>query len=185
MNQFNIRQTIEIPYFDHTKSIYRTIKNSSRRRGMNPLTFMLKKLINLCLFRISFFCPLNNIRIKFHKWRGVSIGNNVYIGMQCSIDNAYPEYVYIEDNVSLAGECTVVAHSNPYQHFQNITSAKASPVIIKKGSWICVRAIILPGVTIGENSIISAGAVVDSNVPPFSIAAGNPAKIVASNLPIN
>jgi acetyltransferase-like isoleucine patch superfamily enzyme len=112
------------------------------------------------------------------------VGKNVYIGMQCSIDNAYPEYVYIEDNVSLVGECLVIAHSNPYSHFQNVTPARVSPVIIKQGAWICVRAVILPGVTIGENSIVSAGSVVDSDVPPRSIVAGNPAKILARNLPI-
>jgi acetyltransferase-like isoleucine patch superfamily enzyme len=184
MNQFNIRPTIEIPYFDHEGSFLKTVRNSSRRRGMNPLVFMAKKLMNFCLFRISFFCPFNNIRIKFHRWRGVMIGKNVYIGMQCSIDNAYPEYIYIEDNASLAGECLVIAHSNPYRHFQNVTPARVSPVIIKQGVWICVRAVILPGVTIGENAIISAGSVVDSDVPPCSIVAGNPAIIVARNLPI-
>jgi acetyltransferase-like isoleucine patch superfamily enzyme len=184
MNQFNIKPTIEIPYFDHGGSIKETIRNSSRRRGMNPLIFIVKKVINFCLFRITFFCPLNSFRIKCHRWRGVEIGKNVYIGMQCSIDNAYPEYVYIEDNVSLAGECLVVAHSNPFNHFQNITQAKVSPVILKNGSWICVRAVILQGVTIGNNSIVSAGSVVDSDVPPYSVAVGNPAKIVAKNLPI-
>lgn len=184
MNQFKIRPTIEIPYFDHGGSFIKTIYSSAKRRGMNPWFFLVKKLANSCLFRIPFFCPLNSFRIKCHKWRGVKIGKNVYIGMQCSIDNAYPEYVYIEDNVSLAGECLVIAHSNPYSHFQNITPARVSPVIIKKGAWICVRASILPGVTVGENAIVSAGSVVDSDVPPSSIVAGNPAKIVARNLPV-
>jgi acetyltransferase-like isoleucine patch superfamily enzyme len=184
MNQFNIRPTIEIPYFDHEGSFVRTVQNSSRRRGMNPLVFIVKKLLNFCLYRMSFFCPLNSIRIKFHRWRGIMIGKNVYIGMQCSIDNAYPEYIYIEDNASLTGECFVIAHSNPYSHFQNVTSAKVSPVIIKQGAWICVRSIILPGVTIGENAIVSAGSVVEYDVPAYSIASGNPAKIIARNLPI-
>jgi acetyltransferase-like isoleucine patch superfamily enzyme len=184
MNQFKVKPSVTIPYFDHSGGFFQTTLNSARRRGMNPLGFFVKKLKNICLYRISFFCPLNKLRIKFHRCRGVIIGKNVYIGMQCSIDNAYPEYIYIEDNASLTGECLLIAHSNPYSHFQNVTPAWVSPVIIKAGAWICVRAVILPGVTIGENSIVSAGSVVDSDVPPRSIVAGNPAKILARNLPI-
>jgi acetyltransferase-like isoleucine patch superfamily enzyme len=184
MNQFKVKPSLTIPYFNHTGGLLKTIRNSAKRRGISFWFFLIKKLLNFCLFRISFFCPLNNLRIKFHRWRGIMVGKNVYIGMQCSIDNAYPEYVYIEDNVSLVGECLVIAHSNPYSHFQNVTPARVSPVIIKQGAWICVRAVILPGVTIGENSIVSAGSVVDSDVPPRSIVAGNPAKILARNLPI-
>ena len=185
MTQFEIKPSIEIPYFDHKGSLLKTICISAKRREISPLRFMFRKFVNSCLFRVSFFCPLNSFRIKCHKWRGVKIGKNVYIGTQCSIDNSYPEYVYIEDNVSLAGECFVITHSNPYNHFQNVTPARVSPVVIKKGAWICVRSIILPGVTIGENAIVSAGSVVDSDVPSRSVVAGNPANIVARNLPIN
>jgi acetyltransferase-like isoleucine patch superfamily enzyme len=184
MNQFKVNPLITIPYFDHTGGFLKTILNSSKRRRISPLFFLLKKIVNICLYRISFFCPLNSFRVRCHKWRGVKIGNNVYIGMQCSIDNAYPEYVYIEDNVSLAGECLVITHSNPFSHFQNVTPAQVAPVIIKQGAWICVRALLLPGVIIGENSIVSAGSVVTTNVPPNSVVSGNPAKIIAVNLPV-
>ena len=184
MNQFEIKSSITIPYFDHARGFLKTIRNSAKRRGMNQCFFLFKKIVNICLFRISFFCPSNSFRIKCHKWRGVNIGDNVYIGTQCSIENAYPEYVYIEDNVSIAAECLIIAHSNPYSHFQHVTPARVEPVIIKHGAWICVRAVILPGITIGENSIVSAGSVINSDVPPRSIVAGNPAKILARNLPI-
>jgi acetyltransferase-like isoleucine patch superfamily enzyme len=82
------------------------------------------------------------------------------------------------------GECLVIAYSNSYSHFQNVTPARVSPVIIKQGAWICVRVVILPGVTIGEKAIVSAGSVVASDVPACSITSGNPAKIIARNLPI-
>lgn len=184
MNQFEIRPSATIPYFDHADGFLKTIRNSAKRRGMNPWFFILKKAVNICLFRISFFCPLNSIRIKCHKLRGVKIGKNVYIGMQCSIDNAYPEYIYIEDNVSIAAECLIIAHSNPYSHFRDVTSAQVAPVIIKNGAWICVRSLILPGVTIGENAIVSAGSVIATDIPPRSVASGNPARIIAGNLPV-
>jgi len=184
MNQFETKPSLTIPYFDHDRGFFKTIRNSAKRRGMNSCLFLIKKFINICLYRISFFCPLNSLRIKFHKWRGVNIGRDVYIGTQCSIDNAYPDYIYIEDNASIAAECSIIAHSNPYSHFQNVTPARVDPVIIKRGAWIGIRSLILPGVTIGENAIISGGSVIDSDVPSCSAASGNPAKIIAKNLPI-
>lgn len=185
MNQFKVKPAETIPYFDHTGSFTQTIRTSAKRRGKNSFSFLIKKLLNICLYRISYFLPLNSFRIRCHKWRGVNIGKNVYIGSQCSIDNAYPEYVYIEDNVSIAAECLLIAHSNPYDHFKNVTSSHVTPVLIKNGAWVCIRALILPGVTIGEFAIVSAGSVVVSDVPPRSIVAGNPARIVGRNMQLN
>ena len=180
MRPYTIKEAITIPYFDHDDSSLRqTIKNSSSRRGMNPLRFTLRKICNTILFRWAYKCSLNRWRVRWNRKRGVTIGENVYIGQHCMIDNAYPEYVYIEDNVSLAGNVTVLAHSNPYAHFSNVVEAGVSPVIIKQGAWIADGVIILRGVTIGENAIVSAGTVVDKDVPAGHVAQGNPMKIVA------
>ena len=59
------------------------------------------------------------------------------------------------------------------QGFQDV-----EPITIGNDVWIGVRAIILPGVEIGEGSIIGAGAVISKSVPPYSIVVGNPGKIV-------
>lgn len=175
----NINPEKSIPYFDHVEgSLSKTIGNSAKRRGMSSLRFALRKIKNIILYRWALMCPLNSWRIKMHKWRGVHIGKNVYIGMHSVIDNAYPEYVYIGDNVSLAGEVTILAHSNPYAHFASIVESKVAPVIIKDGAWVGAKAVVLLGVTIGEDSIVSAGTVVDKNVPDYSLAKGNPMKIM-------
>ena len=180
MKPYQIKEPISIPYFDHDdKSLSKTIANSSKRRGMNPLHFALRKIRNILLFRWAYRCPLNKFRVRWNRRRGVTIGEHVYIGMHTSIDNAYPEYVYIEDNVSLAGGVTIIAHSNPYAHFAGVTESGVSPVIIKEGAWIADGVIILRGVTIGKNAIVSAGTVVDKDVPDNSMAKGNPMKIVA------
>jgi maltose O-acetyltransferase len=52
------------------------------------------------------------------------------------------------------------------------------PVKIEDDVWLCERAIILPGVTIGKGSIVGAGAVVSKDVPPFSVVVGNPALVI-------
>lgn len=54
----------------------------------------------------------------------------------------------------------------------------SKPIVIEDDVWICARAIILKGVRIGRGSIIAAGAVVTRDVPPYSVAAGNPARVV-------
>ncbi|MCT7525393.1 hypothetical protein N5T77_10065 [Aliarcobacter cryaerophilus] len=51
-------------------------------------------------------------------------------------------------------------------------------VVIKEGAWIGANSIILPGVTIGKNSVIGAGSIVTKSIPDFSVAVGNPAKII-------
>ena len=60
----------------------------------------------------------------------------------------------------------------------DVYDTEIKKVIIKNDVWVGMEAVILKGVTIGEGSIIAARAVVTKNVPPYSIAAGNPAKIV-------
>lgn len=180
MKPYTVREAISIPYFDHDdKSLSRTIKNSSSRRGISPFRFIIRKIKNIFYTRWAYNCPLNSIRVKLNRKRGVTIGENVYIGQWSILDNAYPEYIYIEDNVSLAGGNVLIAHSNPYPHFKNIVESGVSPIVIKEGAWIGSGATILRGVTIGKNSIVCAGTVVDKDVPEYSMVRGNPMKVVA------
>ena len=179
MKEYTVREAQSIPYFDHGKNLNTTVSNSAKRRNMSPLRFAIRKIRNIFLYRWSYMCPLNSWRIRMHRRRGVTIGEHVYIGQRCAIDNAYPEYVYIEDNASLAGGVMVIAHANPYVHFQNVVESSVEPIVIKDGAWIGEGAIILRGVTIGKNAIVSAGTVVDKDVPDNSMAKGNPMKIVA------
>jgi len=55
-----------------------------------------------------------------------------------------------------------------------------TPIVIKQKAWIGAAATILPGITIGENSVVAAGAVVTRDVPPNTIVAGVPARVVKS-----
>lgn len=169
-------QSFFIPYFDHNKDISKTIANSSGRRNMSRSKFVFRKIKNILLYRLAFFCPLNSWRVKMHRARGVNIGKNVYIGMQCAIDNAYPECIYIEDNVAIVNETTIIAHTNPYAHFEGVFPSQVSPILIKEGAWIGIKSIILPGVMIGKMSAVSAGSVVMRNVPDYTLVGGNPAK---------
>ncbi len=85
--------------------------------------------------------------------------------------------IVIEDNCMIASDA-YITDSDWHDIYNRITSGKTSPVLIKENAWIGDSAIVCKGVTIGENSIVGAGSVVTDDVPPNTIVAGNPAKVV-------
>lgn len=178
MSQFDIPEPFAIPFYDHGKSLSETIRNSSNRREMSPFYFAYRKIRNIILYRLAFFCPLNSWRIKMHRWRGVHIGKNCYVAQQCSIDNAYPELVFIEDEAGVAQGTTIIAHTNAGATFEDIVPNIASPVVLRKHALCAINTILLPGADIGEYSIITAGSVVNHKIPPYSLVQGNPAKVL-------
>ena len=116
--------------------------------------------------------------MKIHRWRGVNVGYNSFIGRRVTLDHSYPDYIFIGNNISLAGNNFILTHSNPYKHFEKTFDSFVAPVVIKDGAWISLGAMILPGVTIGENAVIAAGAVVTKDIPENVIAGGVPAKVI-------
>ncbi len=166
------------PYYEVTKNIKDQVKSGRTRRKMNTIKFLWVKLFNYLLERMAYNCPFNSWRVRFHKLRGVNIGKNVMIGLQVTLDHSYPEYIYIEDDVSLAGNNYILTHSNPYPHFKNVLESYVAPVVIKKGAWLGIGAIVLPEVTIGEYSVIAAGSLVTKSIPDKVIAGGMPAKVL-------
>ena len=113
--------------------------------------------------------------------RGVKIGKHVYIGPGVHIDDLYPHLITIEDYVSIGMNGMIFAHSNPtcsieikQKYFPRIVI----PTTIKRDSWVAPGCIILAGVTIGENSVVGAGSLVVKSVEPYTVVAGNPAKLV-------
>ena len=166
------------PYYEVTRNIKDQIKSGSQRKKINKFLFLSSKLKNHMLERLAYNSPFNSLRVKFHKWRGVNIGSNVMIGLHVTLDHSYPEMIYIEDNVSLAGNNYILTHSNPYPHFSKVLESFVAPVFIKKGAWLGIGAMVLPDVTIGEYSVIAAGSVVTKTIPPKVIAGGMPAKVL-------
>lgn len=81
----------------------------------------------------------------------------------------------IEDNTMISLNCTI-ATNNHDMYERNIITCK--PVHIKRNVWIGVNVTILPGVTVGENAVIGAGAVVTKDVPDNAVVVGCPAKVI-------
>lgn len=113
----------------------------------------------------------------------LKIGNGVFIGHACGFDIA--DRIEIGDFVSI-GSMTYIADTEGHSHYnpqRPIWEVLASdediaPVVIEEGVQISKRCMILKGVRIGARSVIGAGSVVRSDIPPDSIVMGNPARVV-------
>ena len=101
------------------------------------------------------------------------IGNNVLIN--CYFKAAIGTDVYIEDGVRIAYNVTIITNNHDY-YDRDILVMK--PVRLCKNVWVGAGAIICPGVTIGENSVVGAGSVVTHDVLPNTVVAGNPAQVI-------
>jgi acetyltransferase-like isoleucine patch superfamily enzyme len=129
--------------------------------------------------------------IREHAWLNVTdtrtdgraslvIGTGAYIGRFSQI-NAYNDVV-IEDNVLISDRVFISDVDHNYRDsnipimFQGITKSKS--VRLQEGCWIGIGAVILPGVTVGKNSVVAANSVVTKDVPDKTIFAGIPAKLI-------
>jgi acetyltransferase-like isoleucine patch superfamily enzyme len=115
----------------------------------------------------------------------VEIQKNASVGKRCKISSHtfICEGVTIEDNVFIGHGVTFINDSYPRAttgegNLQTEADWKVERTVVKKGSSIGSGSTILAKVTIGENAIVGAGSVVTKDVPPNSIVAGNPAKVL-------
>ncbi len=126
---------------------------------------------------VNFFCDFGS---------NIFIGDDVIINSSCTfIDN---EKIIIGNKVLIAPNVQIYTAYHPLLPEQRIIEKKegsdcyyttcADPVEIKDGVWIGGGVIILPGVTIGENSVIGAGSVVTRSIPDNCVAVGNPCRVI-------
>ena len=100
------------------------------------------------------------------------------LGPQVWIDDIFPNFLIIEDGVSIAGQNFILTHVKPLIYHKNFTESYVAPVIIKKNAWVTIGVTLLPGVTIGDGAIVASGAVVTKDIPSDTLAAGIPAKVI-------
>ena len=113
----------------------------------------------------------------FHINLGVftRIGKNVFINHGCSFLDIGG--ITIEDDVLIGPKVSLITESHPLNPAER-KALLVKPVLIKRNVWIGAGATILPGVTVGENAVVAAGAVVSKDVPANTVVAGIPAKVV-------
>lgn len=121
-------------------------------------------------------------RVSLHRRRGVEIGRRVFIGTEVFIDDAVPSSVTLEDDVTVIAQSTILGHTYYPRHFHALLGEESTReglhTTIGRGAYLGLRSTILAGVTVGEYAIVGAGAVVVEDVPPYTIVAGVPARVV-------
>lgn len=154
-------------------------------------------MLRYLLFKISIY-PSNSFRKLYYRSLGAKLGNNVTFHFKTEIravekltvgkgtiigDNAILDArngLTIGENVNLSSNVSIYTeqHNHRSPTFSCNFPGRKMEVNIGKRAWLGSNCIILPGVTIGEGSVVCAGAVVSKDVEPFTVVAGIPARKV-------
>jgi acetyltransferase-like isoleucine patch superfamily enzyme len=105
----------------------------------------------------------------------IKLGKNVFINHACTFLDLGG--IMIEDDVQIGPKVNLITENHPVDPAKR-KYLDLKPIVVKRNAWIGAAATILPGVTIGENSIVAAGAVVNRDVPDNTIVGGVPAKVL-------
>ena len=108
-------------------------------------------------------------RVWLNRWRGVHIGRQVWIGYDAILETSRPDLITIRDRATVQIRATIIAHNR-----------ELKGVVIEEDATVGPGAIVLPNVTIGRGSIVTAGSVVTKSVPPKTMVRGNPAQPIAT-----
>jgi len=140
----------------------------------------IKLFYTAIIIRLAKFCIFPATRRFFYRLLGVNIGKEVTISPNVDIvDYSLGKFLSLGDRVAVAPNVTFLISSSP-----NMSKLKAiypkiyGPITIEEDVWIGSGVIILPGITVGKCSIIGAGSIVTKDIPPYCVAAGNPARIL-------
>lgn len=156
------------------EAVKRTIHLSTRLNNSSSVDE-----IRACLSEITGY-QIENSTVVFTPFhtnygRNITLGKNVFINHGCSFLDLGG--ITIEDDAMIGPGVKITSEDHPVEVARRKTLVPGE-VVIRKNAWIGAGATILPGVTIGENSVVAAGAVVIKDVPPNTVVAGVPARMI-------
>lgn len=154
-------------------------------KSIQTLIFNIIYMINRIILRTLGVKNGSNLKIlsitSIENPSGLSIGDNVWISKNVALYAA--NGIEIGNDVTIAKDVSLISgdHNFSVKHLKiNKQGMKigGTPIVVGDDVWIGEKAIVLKSVNIGKGSVIGAGAVVTKNIPPYSVAAGNPAKVI-------
>lgn len=155
-----------------TPSPYNTLRNETKTNNREG-TVLAKLFRNL---RHHVGNLARNSRLAYLRRMGVDIGENCMLSVGAKVDVRRGK-VIIGDNCTITYGSIILSHDRSAMHIDPSRSGEATTTL-EDNVYIGVNAVVLPGVTIGANSVIGAGAIVTKDVPAGVVAVGNPAKVV-------
>jgi len=105
----------------------------------------------------------------------ISLGKRVFINQNCTIYDLGG--VTIGDDVMIGPNVSILTTGHPLAPSLRRSVTVGNPIVIGRNVWIAANAILIGGVTIGDNSVVAAGSVVTRDVPPNTLVGGNPARV--------
>jgi acetyltransferase-like isoleucine patch superfamily enzyme len=154
-----------------------TVKKLHEYNGLHPLAReerraairgLLGKVGENCTVEQPLFCTYGY---------NTTVGDNFFLNVNCKLMDSGK--ITIGNNVFIAPNVCIITEEHAMDVAQRLQGLEYThPVTIGDNVWICAGAIVLPGVTIGANSVIGAGSVVTKDIPPNSLAVGNPCKVI-------
>lgn len=143
------------------------------RSGMIPFSSLRVKLLRLFGATVGSGVVIKpGVRVKY-PWR-LTVGDHCWLGEDCWIDNLADVRLGSNVCVSQGAYFCTGNHNWTDPSFGLIVK----PIVLGDGSWAGAKAVLLPGVNLGECAIAAAGSVVTKDIPPYEIHAGNPAAFV-------
>ena len=140
----------------------------------------LRRIFFKAIFRKLGAAGLVDYKTYFRYPSRMSIGDHSYINRGCCLyGSSLPGVeIVIGNDVALGPHVKIFTASHDYSTYD--LKDTAASVRVEDNAWVGGGSILLPGVTIGRGAVIGAGSVVTRDIPPFSVAAGNPARVVGS-----
>jgi acetyltransferase-like isoleucine patch superfamily enzyme len=106
----------------------------------------------------------------------IRVGRHVFVNQNCTFYDLGG--LHIADDVMIGPNVSLITTGHPLEPSQRRSVTVGKPIVIERNVWIAAGAIVIGGVTVGENSVVAAGSVVTRDVPPNTLVGGNPARVI-------